>query len=584
LTQAESDIDSLEGRMSTAESDIDAEESRAMLAEQALQLSITDLTTYAESIGVSLDQEVADRESGDENLQSQIDTEKGRVDAILLAADADKDSFAEIVTLINSIDASNDESLAGHLVDAEDAHDASAISFVNTTSGMSATSVQGALDELQSQHDDLDGYAQEVRSDLDQEILDRQAAVSAEESRASGVEASLQSQITQEISDRQTDVDAEETRAMGIEASLQSQITQEVSDRQAAVSAEETRALAAEAALNSYISDVDDARALKESELEAEDLTFFKHDGSRPMTGDLVMMNDTSGSGIGLGNDISWNMTGGIESISGQIQWGQMSASYGNADVSKNFSVGIESPLHYYQTQNDVFDENNSLSQANYAKEGSFGVDGISVSHEQNEVLDQDENVVAPYFNRQLQLNHFILSIQNEYGVARFRPTEFEMAGTTPNQSIYMTPSIANFNNGDYENGGYNRTQIEGNCISTKQITLYDAEVDAPFVPTDASHAVNKAYVDSQISGNKTFEKESFEIDSSSELEYVELAHTPVENSMVVFVNRLAVHEGVDYSVSVVDGVTRLTWTGDFVVGEVEEIETGDVIRVVYMR
>ena len=34
-------------------------------------------------------------------LQSNIDTEKGRIDAILSASDADKDSFAEIVSLIN---------------------------------------------------------------------------------------------------------------------------------------------------------------------------------------------------------------------------------------------------------------------------------------------------------------------------------------------------------------------------------------------------------------------------------------------------------------------------------------------------
>ena len=46
------------------------------------------------------------------SVDSRITTEKGRVDAILLAADADKDTFAEIVTLINSVDLSNDTSFA----------------------------------------------------------------------------------------------------------------------------------------------------------------------------------------------------------------------------------------------------------------------------------------------------------------------------------------------------------------------------------------------------------------------------------------------------------------------------------------
>jgi hypothetical protein len=46
------------------------------------------------------------------SVDSRILTEKGRVDAILSAADADKDSFAEIVTLINSVDTTNDNAFA----------------------------------------------------------------------------------------------------------------------------------------------------------------------------------------------------------------------------------------------------------------------------------------------------------------------------------------------------------------------------------------------------------------------------------------------------------------------------------------
>jgi hypothetical protein len=48
------------------------------------------------------------------SFQTQITTEKGRVDAILSTADADKDSFAEIVTLINQVDTSNDNAFAAH--------------------------------------------------------------------------------------------------------------------------------------------------------------------------------------------------------------------------------------------------------------------------------------------------------------------------------------------------------------------------------------------------------------------------------------------------------------------------------------
>ncbi len=46
------------------------------------------------------------------SVDSRITTEKGRVDAILSAADADKDTFVEIVALINSVDTSNDSTFA----------------------------------------------------------------------------------------------------------------------------------------------------------------------------------------------------------------------------------------------------------------------------------------------------------------------------------------------------------------------------------------------------------------------------------------------------------------------------------------
>jgi len=46
------------------------------------------------------------------SVDTRITTEKGRIDAILSASSADKDSFAEIVTLINSVDTTNDNAFA----------------------------------------------------------------------------------------------------------------------------------------------------------------------------------------------------------------------------------------------------------------------------------------------------------------------------------------------------------------------------------------------------------------------------------------------------------------------------------------
>ena len=48
-------------------------------------------------------------------LEDKIQLEQGRVDAILNAADADYDTFAETVALINSVDTTNDNAFAAHV-------------------------------------------------------------------------------------------------------------------------------------------------------------------------------------------------------------------------------------------------------------------------------------------------------------------------------------------------------------------------------------------------------------------------------------------------------------------------------------
>lgn len=49
---------------------------------------------------------------GYNTFSSSLSTEKQRIDAILLASDADTDTFAEIVSLINSVDTDNDNTFA----------------------------------------------------------------------------------------------------------------------------------------------------------------------------------------------------------------------------------------------------------------------------------------------------------------------------------------------------------------------------------------------------------------------------------------------------------------------------------------
>ena len=157
------------------------------------------------------------------SLQAAIDTEKGRIDAILSAADADKDSFAEIVSLINSVDADNDSAFAGYVLsnDAALAAETSARQAADTT--------------LQSNID-----AEVTRATAAEGV--NAAAIAAETSRAIAAEGSLDTAIVNEIG-----------RATAAEATLTSDLAAEVTARIADVDAEETRALAAESALNTRV-------------------------------------------------------------------------------------------------------------------------------------------------------------------------------------------------------------------------------------------------------------------------------------------------------------------------------------------
>ena len=51
------------------------------------------------------------------SLNSKIEIEKGRIDSILLLSDADKDSFSEIVELINSVDTENDNIFGSYVLE-----------------------------------------------------------------------------------------------------------------------------------------------------------------------------------------------------------------------------------------------------------------------------------------------------------------------------------------------------------------------------------------------------------------------------------------------------------------------------------
>jgi adhesin YadB/C len=98
----------LNGQISQLDSDLSLEETARIAADSALSSRLDSL----ESDEVSKSYV----DAADLVLDGKISTEKGRIDAILLSAGANTDTFAEIVSLINSVDTENDTAFASYVL------------------------------------------------------------------------------------------------------------------------------------------------------------------------------------------------------------------------------------------------------------------------------------------------------------------------------------------------------------------------------------------------------------------------------------------------------------------------------------
>jgi hypothetical protein len=161
----------------------------------SLNNEVTRATSAEGVIAANLAQELLDRAaavsgeasarvSGDNALDGKITTEKGRIDAILSASSADKDTFAEIVTLINSVDLTNDNALAAAILSINNAIDAEAAS---RESGDDALDLR--VDGVVSAATSLTTRVSAAEQDILDEVSDRQSAIT-------GVQANVDSEAS----------------------------------------------------------------------------------------------------------------------------------------------------------------------------------------------------------------------------------------------------------------------------------------------------------------------------------------------------------------------------------------------------
>jgi hypothetical protein len=198
---------------STLTTNLNAEITRAEAAESDLADDIAAETSARQS---AISSAVSTLEAADTTLDGKITTEKGRIDAILSASSADKDSFAEIVTLINSVDLTNDDALAAAILSIND-------SIADETSARTSgdSSLQGNIDTVSS---DLSALTTRV-SAAEQDILDEESARIAAVSAEAAARASDVSGLESDIAAVQSNLDAESSTRSTADTSLSNRIT-----------------------------------------------------------------------------------------------------------------------------------------------------------------------------------------------------------------------------------------------------------------------------------------------------------------------------------------------------------------------
>jgi hypothetical protein len=154
----------------------------------------------------------------------------------------------------------------------------------------------------------------------------------------------------------------------------------------------------------------------------------------------------------------------------------------------------------------------------------------------------------------------------------------FQAADSTLNGAITSLASSASTSLSTEQSARIAADSVLSGEISALSLDVVDLDGYAQDIRNDLD-SLQSAF-SAQVDG-PSFNKMKVVI--SSELGFIDLAHSAIENSVVVCVARLMAHKDEDFSLSVVGGVSRLTWIGSMAnPSGAEKIEAGDSVFVTY--
>jgi len=295
--------------VAAVQTDVDANEAAALTARNAIQTDVDANEVTAAGLVTAQNTAMlaavavvqADVNQNEADCDSAINTEKARIDAILSGSAADKDTFAEIVTLVNSVDTTNDNAFAGYV----------------TSNNAAVAALQLDVNNNES---DADTAIAAVQTDVDANEVTAANAVTAAAGVAAAATAAQNTTMLAAVAVVQADVDQNETDADAAIAVVQADVDQNESDADTAIAA-------VQADVDQNESDADTAIALKAN--KAGD-TF---------TGDIII-DEGTGSTIKLETSDATSAGIHIEGPSGSMGYIDTTNGFGNDSLqvySANF-------------------------------------------------------------------------------------------------------------------------------------------------------------------------------------------------------------------------------------------------------
>lgn len=350
---------------------------------------------------------------------------------------------------------------------------------------------------------------------------------------AMGSEVGKKSEIDQVASD----LSNESSRAIGVEVGLQTQITQEIADR-----SNEIQGLSD--SLFQELGDINTALAQEISDRTNADAS---------LQSQIDALSGSSGSSLAA---IEASLTQEIADRVADV----------NAEESR--AMAAESSLSSAISQ-EVTDRQSAVSGV------QSQIDAIMQGASSS--LDSFVEVVQAFQAADNNLNGAITSLASAAS-----------AGLATEEARAMAAESAIASNLSTEIT--NRTNSEAAIYGalSNETTYRNAAVQA--VQDNLTSEVSRATSsESALSGRiailegKVFEKEKKTL-SSSDISngFVMLSHQADAKSIVAFVDRLGIHEGEDYTVSVVNGMTKITFAGDIGPSGVSPLEAGDTVYFKY--